>query len=145
MRIVTCLVVMMLAACGAGNGDTTETDASNETTTSAPEGTTVPPADDGDQAIEAKARADLASRLEVEDSSIETVSTEQVTWSDGSLGCPESGMSYTQALVEGSRTVLEHDGRFYDYHAGEDDEPFLCESDAEDGGHDSVPPLEGVA
>lgn len=125
MRIVICLVVMMmLAACGAGNGDT------GGTPTPSPE---------------AKARADLSTRLAVEESSIETVSTQQVTWSDGSLGCPQPGEFYTQALVEGSRIILEHDGRFYDYHAGADDEPFLCESDAEDGGHESVPPLQGVA
>lgn len=124
MRLGICLaVMMMLAACGADNGDT---------------GDTAP-------APEAKARADLARRLAVEESSIETVSTQQVTWSDGSLGCPEPGEFYTQALAEGIRIVLEHDGRFYDYHAGPDGEPFLCESDAEDGGHDSVPPLEGVA
>ncbi|HSM17345.1 MAG TPA: hypothetical protein VK845_10190 [Gemmatimonadales bacterium] len=26
---------------------------------------------------------------------------EAVTWQDGSLGCPEPGMAYTQALVDG--------------------------------------------
>ncbi|MFQ5522465.1 MAG: hypothetical protein ACE5F5_02660 [Acidimicrobiia bacterium] len=75
------------------------------------------------------ARADLAERLGLEESAIEVVLAELVTWSDGSLGCPQPGMMYTQALVEGSRVVLQVEGRFYDYHAGTDGEPFLCEGE----------------
>ena len=43
------------------------------------------------------------------------VSATTVVWPDGSLGCPEPGMSYTQQLVEGSRIVVEAGGRRYDY------------------------------
>ena len=68
-------------------------------------------------------------RLGVDPGELEVVSVEEVTWPDGSLGCPEPGMSYTQALVEGSKVVLGHDGRVYVYHAGDDDQPFLCPSD----------------
>ncbi len=76
-----------------------------------------------------RARADLATRLGVEESVIEVVSAELVTWSDGSLGCPQPGMMYTQALVEGSRVVLGSEGTLYPYHAGPDGEPFLCEGE----------------
>ena len=31
---------------------------------------------------------------------------EAVTWNDGSLGCPEPGMMYTQALVDGYWVVI---------------------------------------
>lgn len=34
-------------------------------------------------------------------SDLEIVRADEVTWPDGSLGCPEPGFSYTQALVEG--------------------------------------------
>jgi hypothetical protein len=41
--------------------------------------------------------ADLADRLGVEESIITVASVEEVTWSDGSLGCPEPGMMHTIA------------------------------------------------
>jgi hypothetical protein len=72
--------------------------------------------------------ADLADRLGVEESMVTVVSIEEVTWSDGSLGCPEPGMMYTQSLVDGSLIVLEVDGLTYEYHSGSDTDPFYCES-----------------
>jgi hypothetical protein len=88
----------------------------------------------------APAIADLAGRLGVSPGDIEVVSAEEVTWPDGSLGCPEPGMSYTQALVNGAKVVLRYEDRVYVYHAGADAKPFLCPSDDKDGGHDMVPP-----
>lgn len=41
----------------------------------------------------------------------------QVTWSDGSLGCPQPGMMYTQALVPGQQLILSVDGELASYHA----------------------------
>ena len=71
---------------------------------------------------------DLASRLEVAPESIEVQFVEEVTWPDGALGCPQPGMSYTQALVEGLRIGLTHDGAIYAYHSALAGSPFLCES-----------------
>lgn len=79
-----------------------------------------------------KARADLAARLGVEVDSIEVSMVEQVVWRDGSIGCPEPGMAYTQALVEGLRITLLHDETTYYYHQADDRDPFLCENPAED-------------
>jgi hypothetical protein len=73
------------------------------------------------------ALTDLSQRLGIVENQVEVRSFARVTWSDGSLGCPKPGEVYTQALVEGSRVILAHDGDTYDYHAGSDDEPFLCE------------------
>lgn len=47
--------------------------------------------------------ADAARRFEVDENAVVLSQAEQVTWSDGSLGCPRPGMSYTQALVPGFR------------------------------------------
>jgi hypothetical protein len=90
--------------------------------------------------IVAPAVSDLAGRLGASPEAIEVVSTEEVTWPDGSLGCPEPGMSYTQALVDGSKVVLQYEDRVFVYHAGADDQPFLCPSEEKDGGHEMVPP-----
>jgi hypothetical protein len=75
----------------------------------------------------AAAIADLADSAGVQEASIEVVSVEEVTWTDGSLGCAEEGMSYTQALVEGSRIVLRVDGAEHEYHSGGGAAPFRCE------------------
>lgn len=55
------------------------------------------------------------------------VSSERVEFSDGSLGCPAPGMSYTQAVVDGYRVIVRADGRTFDYRFGTGDEPRLCE------------------
>ncbi len=86
------------------------------------------------------AKADLASRTGVDEAGIEVLKAEEVTWSNGALGCPKPGVSYTQALVDGYQVILFADGRAYDYHAGSDAKPFLCSSGEKDGGRDFVPP-----
>jgi hypothetical protein len=43
---------------------------------------------------------------EVPARAVEVVSAESVRWNDGSLGCPEPGRSYTQALVDGYRVIV---------------------------------------
>ncbi|HEX6636256.1 MAG TPA: hypothetical protein VF033_01255 [Steroidobacteraceae bacterium] len=47
--------------------------------------------------------ADAARRFEVAESAVVLSGAEQVTWSDGSLGCPQPGMFYTQVPVPGYR------------------------------------------
>ncbi|WES65128.1 hypothetical protein P0L94_03415 [Microbacter sp. GSS18] len=70
--------------------------------------------------------ADLAARgIE---GTLVIVSSEAVTWGDGSLGCPEPGMAYTQALEEGMRVIVEVNGVSYDYRFGSRPVPRLCES-----------------
>ena len=56
----------------------------------------------------------------------ELVSAESVVFSDGSLGCPSPGQSYTQAQVDGMRVVVSVDGTTYDYRLGAGDTLKLC-------------------
>jgi hypothetical protein len=60
---------------------------------------------------------DAASRAGVERDAVTVVSAEARTWSDGSLGCPEPGMYYTQALVDGYQVIVSVGGKEYDYRA----------------------------
>jgi hypothetical protein len=71
---------------------------------------------------------DLAGRLQVAPAEIEYLDFEAVVWPDGSLGCPQPGMEYTQVLVEGFRIRLQHAGQIYEYHGGGRRAPFLCEA-----------------
>jgi hypothetical protein len=48
---------------------------------------------------------DAARRFKVAESAVVLGKAEQVTWSDGSLGCPQRGQMYTQNLVAGFRIV----------------------------------------
>jgi hypothetical protein len=57
-----------------------------------------------------------------------------VTFSDGSLDCPEPGMSYTQALVDGYQVEIEAGDETLDYRVGAGGSFRLCESDGPPGG-----------
>ena len=61
---------------------------------------------------------DLAKRESVDPEQVTASGYFAVTWSDGSIGCPKPGMSYTQALVPGHLLVLEVDGQQFSYHQG---------------------------
>ncbi len=110
-----------------GDGDATTLTPSDEPTDGEPTDETDPsssgPTDDRlDAAV-----TDLAGRLDVSVDDVTAGPLEEVTWSDGSIGCPAPGQSYTQALVPGARATLTVDGTEYAYH-GEGEEPlFYCE------------------
>ena len=70
--------------------------------------------------------ADLSGRGVAADT-VELVSARQVTWNDGSLGCPKPGQSYTQALVPGMQVLVVAGGTHYDYRFGRSATPKLCE------------------
>jgi hypothetical protein len=78
------------------------------------------------QSIVEAAKEDAATRSGLSPEAIKVLSAERVTWSDGSLGCPQPGMMYTQALVPGYRVRIEVDGQVLDYHAGRSGLPGLC-------------------
>jgi hypothetical protein len=59
--------------------------------------------------------ADAAARLSVEPAAVSIVSAVAETFSDGSLGCPEMGVMYTQALVDGYHVVVAANGTQLDY------------------------------
>src|SRR5262245_33701170 len=54
------------------------------------------------------------------------VRAEAVVWSDGSLGCPEPGMQYTQALANGYWVLVSAAGRTYDLRVHRDGSFRLC-------------------
>jgi hypothetical protein len=72
------------------------------------------------------ARADAARRTGIDAASLELAAAEQVTWLDGSLGCPEPEVMYTQALVPGYRVRLVAGGKVLDYHADALGKMVLC-------------------
>lgn len=51
---------------------------------------------------------------------------ESVVWNDGSLGCPEPGMMYTHALVNGYWVVINAGGKTYDFRVDAGGRFHLC-------------------
>lgn len=135
--LAVAFLALGLAACqqpdegrSPGDGDATTLTPTDEPTEDPTEGeptdeTDPPPSGNSDERVDA-AVADLAERLDVSVDDVTAGALEQVTWSDGSIGCPAAGQSYTQALVPGARVLLTVDGTEYAYH-GEGEEPlFYC-------------------
>ena len=83
------------------------------------------------------ASSDLAQELGVEPSAVRLIGYEEKVWRDGSLGCPQPGMMYTQSLVPGYLIQLEVDGQSFNYHGAEGRDPFLC--DNQDVSPESLP------
>lgn len=80
-----------------------------------------------EQAVDS-ARRDLAENLGVPVDGMVVQEASRVTWRDSSLGCPEPGRMYTQAVVPGVLVRLVVDGREYRYHGGENGQMFHCPS-----------------
>lgn len=74
----------------------------------------------------AAAIQDAAQRTGVEPGTVEVRLAEPITWPDGSLGCPEPGLIYTQALVPGYRIVVHADGQDLHYHGADGALPAFC-------------------
>jgi hypothetical protein len=75
-----------------------------------------------------KAKEDLAKRLSIATTEINLAEVRQVTWPDASLGCPQPGMVYAQAPVDGLLIRLGVGKEMYFYHSDRIADPFLCES-----------------
>jgi hypothetical protein len=128
--------------------DTTMTTTATDSNAETGDETTPTTTEDGEEPVSqtpslddavAFAVADLAEMVSADSAAITVVANEPVTWRDGSLGCPEPGMSYTQALVSGRRIVLEHDGVEYHYHAGRSGEPFYCATPTDPADSEATP------
>ena len=59
--------------------------------------------------------AEVAKLAGVPAGQVTVISAEAVTFPDGSLGCPQPGMAYTQALVDGYKIIAEAGGKTYDF------------------------------
>ena len=138
LRIALLIAVIGIAACSSGSGGTASPapSASPATTvTAAPSVTATPsvtdtpaqPSTSGGPSVDPDLvpaavldpiLGDAAVRAGgVDPSTLRIVTAEPAEWSDGSLGCPEPGMMYTQAIVNGWWVVIEHEGTQFDYRA----------------------------
>lgn len=71
---------------------------------------------------------DLTERTGAAPGQVSVLRAQAVIWNDGSLGCPQPGMMYTQSLVNGYWVELEIGGKKFDYRASDSGYFFLCQS-----------------
>jgi hypothetical protein len=78
-------------------------------------------------------RVQVAEQLGLSDKALTLISTEQVTWPDMSLGCPQPDMAYAQVLTPGWRIVfVDAEGREYNVHTTDNRKRFvICEQSGE--------------
>lgn len=69
----------------------------------------------------------LGADLEAPSSAIQVTGIEAVTWSDGSLGCPEEGTMYTQALVDGYLITFSVVGNVVEVHTNGLNSYVICD------------------
>lgn len=122
MLLRMCTLLVLVAACGGGDQSADRTSSSTpDTSTSQSPGdpdTSLPT--NLDEVLIGQVRALAGEEAGVEPDAFEVEVAAEVTWSDGSLDCPEPGQAYTQALVDGYWVVLTHEGSNLDYRAGPD-------------------------
>lgn len=74
------------------------------------------------------ARDDLAKQLKVSVMDVVVVRREEIQWTNGSLGCPEPGKVYTQAIVPGYKVIFEFNQKQYEYHTNKNNRFVTCKS-----------------
>ena len=123
LAVVLAVAVATTSACASsGDGDPdptpTASSATPGTASPSPSGATATlPADLRTRPEVAAAIADTAKREDVDPAEVIIAAWSPVTFTDGSLGCPKEGMSYTQALVDGELLMLRVGTGLFQYHA----------------------------
>jgi len=109
MRIasITLLVaVWIVGGCSAASSSVPPSQSAGEK----PSGTIALP-----QSVIDPVVAEVAKLAGVPADQVTVISAEEVTFPDGSLGCPQPGMVYTQSVVDGYKIVAEAGGKTYDF------------------------------
>jgi hypothetical protein len=126
--LLTVMLGLLIVACAdeSGDGERIEQSGSGPGPSNEPVPTTSDSPSQQRDPVSA-AVASLAAESGADPADIAVVAHHEVTWRNGSLGCPEPGKMYTQALVDGYRIVLRADGVEYYYHGAADEPPVRCD------------------
>jgi hypothetical protein len=135
-RAVPSLLVLsaLLAACAGAGSDTSGATPTRPATSAdvdplASETPGSPVTGEVPAALLDQILADAEARTGVPADEIVVTQAQEQEWSDGSLGCPEPGQMYTQAIEPGYHVLLEADGEELDYRATVRGLVRLCESE----------------
>ena len=120
MRPLALAVILALFVCVAEAGEPGPAGTPIRTPTATPTltGKTPPVQSEVPQGILEPILAEAAKLAKVPREKLVIVRAESVVWNNGSLGCPEPGMMYTEALVNGYWVVIDAGGKTYDFRVG---------------------------
>ena len=145
MRILlTILLALVLAGCGAGTPAATEPSDQNVAPAATPAPTeivlpaetpapaqTAAPGGSAPEpgSLEQQVAALLAQAVGVDEASLRLASKEAREWPDSALGCPEEGMMYMEVITPGYQLTFTDGMTTYAVHTGENaDRALLCEN-----------------
>lgn len=117
---------LLIVGCGTGTEETGPAPDHEETQVSDTPATEQRPLTPLERQVEF-AKADLAKRIGIDVGRVAVVIARNVTWRDGSMGCPRPDRGYAQVLTPGVQIQLGHGKRRFEYHGPRVGEPFLCE------------------
>lgn len=127
--LIIAVALMAVGACTAGGGGAGSGAAGPSAASPGPSNE---PATSGDLSLSASIIdpivADAAGRLGVDPSAVIIVEARTQTFPDGSLGCPQPGEMYTQALVDGYQVIVDAGGSRLDYRGSGPGQFRLCEN-----------------
>lgn len=75
-----------------------------------------PPHQAADNSPEERAKLTLSRHLKISAKDVTIENIEQIDWNDMSLGCPQPGRMYGQAIVPGYRVIARHQNQDYNVH-----------------------------
>ena len=127
IALAAAIGLMAATACGGNDEEKRATETARAATATqsgapAPQlNTPVPPVNETVLGgIETAARKLLADELEVDEGGFRLDSSERMTWSDASLGCPGEGMAYAQVITPGHKLVFDLARTSYAVHTNSD-------------------------
>lgn len=147
MRVILFGILFVSAACTPNSTESNPTIQISPTVqpvtpTGTPEPSVAAPqldAGETPQSIFDSVLADLMMVAAPADAEITVVKSEAVIWSDGSLGCPQPDVMYTQALVEGYQVIFAVGDKLYDYHISDSGFFVLCNNPISTGISEGTP------
>lgn len=143
VRYALISLVVLVAACGDLSGVDREADEIDSNTTPPVDSTVdpldrfetvpseLPAAPTIDETVEEPLERAFGLAETVSDSDrsdMTVIRAERVEWNDGSLGCPEPGQMYTQAILPGYWIEIAVGDKMLDIRMSENGEPKLCET-----------------
>ncbi len=125
--LLAALLTASLAACGGNDEEkaaaaTATSPPAARSDTPAPQVNTPAPTanETAPTGIETAARKVLADELGVDEGDFRLDSSEEMGWSDTSLGCPQEGMAYAQVITPGYKLIFDLAGTSYAVHTNID-------------------------
>ena len=133
LMLASMAALLATIACSDAGEDQGTSDTQQSASPTAVSGfPTVSPATPGGQEavpsdIEMAARILLADIATVNADDLTLISSESVSWSDASLGCPQEGFGYAQVITPGYKLVFALGDTSYAVHTNSDgSSPILC-------------------